>query len=715
MSPHTATALPASLPGRGLKPWDSLRSHARLALLVSGLVLLLGLPLAWVKGSPQYQAEVSMQVAPRYMRNLKEDQELEFQSNTQYRQFVEHQRQSITRHDILLAALQRAAAQHPGWRKPGESERRSVDRLRERLQVSAVSDTYFVRISIKGDKPEGLAEMLNAIAAVFIERMKQEEIFGADARSATLRQRAQTLEQDISSKVDERSHIARELSLTTFAEGTPNPYDQLIAGLRNRLSDARQRRRDADAALQAFRQRGDTTLAVRSVQEQVLNDPGLNGLKSSLSARRAVLLTQKSGLRGDHPAAQAADRELAEIEAEIATQGGRLQTSVRDNALARLQGSADQAAEVEHGLKQELADLEPQATRFARLFQDAQTLSADIAQMRSELDRVRERLNFLTMESSSFGFVRLAAPALPPELPFGPGRKKLALLALLAALGGGVAAAMLRDLLDTRVRTVNDAQRLMAMPPAGWQIAHQGIASEGFADEQLRRLAAALMRTRDTRGCGLFGLSGCKPGAGTTTLLLDIASTLRTLGAKVLVVEANGFARDSRLAAPGPGLAEWLQGQAEAETLVRPGDERQPARVHIGGQGRTALSRLDKLGEQLIRWAQHYDFVLVDMPPLLSSADAELLVRSVGQMLLVLDAESVTRGEVRRARRMLEVLDPDAIGFIVNRVATFSGGGYLREAMLESLTARRAERFFTLPAWRLQLHAWLLRFSRSSP
>lgn len=698
-----------SLPGRGIKPWDSLTAHRRLALLVFTIVMLLGLPIAWVKGRPQYQAEASVQIAPRYMRNLREDQELDFQSNSQYRQFVEHQRQNISRHDVLLAALERLGEQRALWQRAGDSDRQAVDKLRSQLNVSAVSDTYLVRISISGSKPEGLAELVNAVAASFMERMKAEEIYGSDARSRTLKARESELEQAISAKVDQRGAIARELSLTTFAEGTPNPFDQLIAGLRNRLSDARQRRMDAEAALQAFRQRGDATLASRSVQETVLSDPGLNSLKAALSARRATLLMQKSGLRPDHPAALAADRELAEIDAEIGRQGERLDNGVRSNALARLQGSAEQALTVERGLQAELEQMEPQATRFARLFQDAQTLSADIAQLRSELDKVRERLNFLSVESSSFGFVRLAAPALPPETPYGPGRKKLALLMMLAALAAGAAAPLLRDLLDRRVRTVNEAQALMGMAPAGWQIERHGPASDLFADEQLRRMAAALIRTRDARQQPLFGLTGCKPGAGTTSLVLDLARTLRTLGASVLVVEANGFARDPRLASRRPGLQDWLEGRARASALLEPATAREPARIHIGGEGRVTLSRLDKLGELLRHCARHHDFVLVDMPPLLASADAELLVRHVGQVLLVLDAGTVSRGEVLRARRMLQSLDPDAVGLIVNRVAAFNGGGYLRELMIENATARRIDKVFTVPAWRLRYAAWRLQ------
>ncbi|MEJ6006962.1 hypothetical protein WG899_15525 [Paucibacter sp. AS339] len=710
---------PVSLPGRGIKPLSSLLAHRRLAGLAFALTLALGLPSAWVKGRAHFMSEATLQISPRYMRNLREDQELDFQSNSQYRQFVEQQRQSMSRHDVLLGALERLGEQRSQWQSKTDSDRQAVDKLRERLQVSTVSDTYMVRLGLKGAKPDGLAEMVNAVAASFVEKMKSEEIYGSDERSKNLRLREAELLQQIGAKVDQRSEIARELSLTTFAEGTPNPYDQLINGLRNKVAGARQARMEVDAALAAFLARGDTTLAARSVQEAVQSDPGLNGLKAALSTRRAALLVLKSGLRADHPGALAADRELAEIETELRGQGDRLEGGLRRNIQARLQGTVDQARSVEQSLQEELSALEAQATRFAKLFQDAQTLTADVAQLRSELNKVRDRINFLGIESSSFGFVRLVAPALLPEHPLGPGRKKLMLMALLAAGGAALLAPILRDLLDRRVRTVNDAQRLMGMAPAGWQVQRDGLASQVFADEQLRRMAAALIRSRERLGPGqpqqrVFGLSGCKPGAGSSSLVLELAATLGTLGFKVLAVEANGFSRDPRFtdtaaAQPRPGLLELLREQATAAELIVPASGDLPERVAVGGRGRVSLERLDKLGGQLRQWAEHYDFVLVDMPPLLVSADAELLVRTLGQVLLVVEAGAVAQGEVQRAKRLLQTLDPEAVGLVVNRVAAFDGGGYLRDLMIESVTGRRADTFFSTPGWRLSLATLRLR------
>ena len=636
------------------------------------------------------------------MRNLREDQELDFQSNTQYRQFVEHQRKSIGRYDVLRDALASLGERRNLWQLPEETERKAVERLRERLVVASIPDTYLLRVSLEGSKAVGLSEVVNAVCATFIGRMKTEQIYGSDERTKNLRDREEELLTVIAAKGARRSEIAQQLSLTTFNEGTPNPFDRLVADLRAKLSDARQRRMDADAALSAFRARGDTNVSLRSVQDVVLNDPGLNSLKGALSTRRAALLVQKSGLKSDHPGAVAADRELAEIELELKAQSGRLEGGVRGNLLARLQGTADQAGTVERGLHEELSQLEAQATGFARLFQDAMALTADLNQARAEMDKVRERVNYLGVESTSFGFLRLVNPALTPDSPFGPGRKKLLLMVLLAALAIALLTPMARDLLDRRVHTVNDAQRLMGIAPAGWQVERSDTASQVFGDEQLRRMAAALIRSRDARQQRIFGFTGCKPGAGTTSLVLELANTLRSLGFKVLAVEANGASCDARFASGRPGLAELLRGQARGADVIAEATATLPPRIAVsGGGGSVAIERLDRLGQALKHWSGMADFVLVDMPPLLTSADAELLVRTVGQVLLVVEAGVVTKGEVQRAQRLLQTIDPEAVGLVVNRIAPFAAGGYLRDLMLESVSGRRAGTVFSTPRWRL--------------
>jgi Mrp family chromosome partitioning ATPase len=385
-----------------------------------------------------------------------------------------------------------------------------------------------------------------------------------------------------------------------------------------------------------------------------------------------------------------------------------LRGAITSNLKSRLKGTSEQAKQVEASLSTELTQLEAQATEFAGLFQRAMQLTSELTQSRLEVEKVRDRLGYLNVESNSLGFLRLVSAALPPDQPFGPGRKKLLLMVFAAALVMAIVAPVGRDMLDKRLFTVNDVERVMGLSPAGWQIERGDAATELFAQEQLRRLASSLIRARDGDARRIFGFTGIKPGVGTTSIVMDLGRTLQALGFKVLLVEANGVTRDKRYATGRPGLLEMLRGTARADQVIGGRSDIEPARVAVGGRGSEAMPRLDLLKRALDRWAAIADFVLVDMPALLSSADAELLARTVGNTLLVVQAGRTERGELTRARRTLLRIDPASVGVVVNRIAPFQGGGYLQEQIVEAISGRSASTFFTLATWRLRWQAWRL-------
>lgn len=690
------------LPGAGINPLASLRAHGRIALIAFALTLLAGLPFVFVKGEPQYAATASVQVASRYMKNLKEDGELDFQSNSQYRQFVEHQSKSVLRYDILQDALARLGDRAALWKEPGEPERRSIERLHKALTVRAVPDTYIMEISIAAARKDGLAETVNAVVAAYIDRMKAELIFGAEDRVQFLKAREKALLQAIQEKTERRTAIALQLGVTGFSDKDANPYDSVIGEMRSALSDARNKRSEAEAKLQAFLAKGETDIATRSIQEAVLIDPGLNSFKSNLLKRRADLLVQLSGLKPDHPIHQEATAELKRIDSEIAGQMGALSAQVRASVLQRFETTVEQTRRIEADLAREFAALQKQGLNFANLYNQALALSREIDEERKEFDAVRDRLNFFASEKNSLGFVRLITPALPPDLPYGPGKKKLLLLVLLAALGAALALPVVLDLADRRIHTVNDAERALAIPALGWVMEQSDAATRMFAEDQLRRLAGGLLREQEVHGTHVFAFTSVKPGAGTTDLVFNLARTLDALGFPALAVEANAFSPDPRYASDRPGLSACLLSEASLQECVAPADGALPARVQVG-TGERHIDRLDRLNEACAGWSRDFRFVLVDLPPLLLSADAEILARSLQHVLLVVEAGAMQKGEVKRAGRQLAKLSPAAVGVVVTRVRLFAGGGYLHGLLLEHLTGRKVADYFTRPAWLIEL------------
>lgn len=726
-APVDASAPP--LPGRGIKPLDSLLGHTRAALLTFVVVVIAGLPVVFIKGVSKYQTTATIQVAPRYMKNLKDDNELDFQSNSQYRQYVEQQTKTINRFDVLEKALSSlegnsaaagaavvptsglklslgldgggaskalpsaaepneasaSQARNP-WQRDGELRRRAIERLQRSLFIMPVPDTYLIQISLEGEKPNGLADIVNAVVAAYLDNAKVEQVYGADERVRQLKAREAELLKATSQLTLRRSDLARSLGVTAFKPGDGNPFDKLAQKLREEIADARSRRVEAEAKLAAFDKSGETDLVTRSILETVLIDPGLNSLKSSLNKRKADLVTTLSGLSPDHPGHQAAQQELREIDTEITVNTRNLTREVSQGLRKRYETAVDQTRQVEVELKRALQETSTESEIYAARFDSAVTLTEDLDQVRRELESVRERLNFFAIESTSPGFVRPVSAALPPDLPTGTGKKNLLLLVLVGAFGLALVVPVALDLLDKRVRTVNDAHRALGVPPMGWLIEETDHDSHLFAQDQLRRLATALMREQDRQGLQTVAFAAVKPGAGTTRLVQQLAICFNDLGVSAIALEANAFRPDPSFG-QGPGLQQWLAGGGVPEPHVR------GSLTHLG-VGQVSHHRLDGLnGLQgvLAELTQTYRFVLIDAPPLLTSSDSELIVRAAGSVMAVVEAGGITMGELKRAGQLLEKLDPSSLGVVVNRVTPFHGGGYVQSLISEHLSGQKQD------------------------
>jgi polysaccharide biosynthesis transport protein len=197
----------------------------------------------------------------------------------------------------------------------------------------------------------------------------------------------------------------------------------------------------------------------------------------------------------------------------------------------------------------------------------------------------------------------------------------------------------------------------------------------------------------------------------------DTARTLLGLGAKVLVVDANTFTPNFGVDPDRPGLSDALLGNADAAQIVQhlTHGGAMLDKVGIGSLLDGGLQRLDRLQAMIDDWNREYEYILFDLPPLLLSADAEMRIEQIGQVFLVVECESATKGEILRAKRQLQKIDPEAVGLFVNRVPLFRGGagGYIEQSVVETLTRDRFSRFDAGAYLRLQLELvrtrWALR------
>ncbi len=704
--PAMALSLPEKMPGKGnIHVAGSLFKHIRLALAVVAIVALAGLPAAWVLGTPRYSATAVIFVSPRFVSNLGEGADQKFDSATQYREYVQQNVRTINRFDIVLEALKKVTAKEQVWVKPGESMDRAAARLQGALSIEQVPDTYQITVTLDSKKKEGLAELVNTIAAVYLEKAKSEEFYESDRRVQALTQDRARLQHEMDQKQARRLALAQELGVSSFNDGYLNPYDQLLVASKEAQSDARQAAVQAEAQLASLDEtkRAGGAEALRAFAfDQASKDPTLASMMTSLNGRRAQILASLSGLSPDHPGRRAAERELAEVEAERNGAYQKVVDSFSKMLLDQRRADAYKTARVEQNLTAEVARQASQAASFTRGYQEGIQLGLDVDRARKSYDSVQQRMDYFSLEKSAPGFVRLFSAARVPDQPVKGGRRKVYAFFLAAAFALGLAVPVAVDAFDPRIHSPSDVEKVLGFPPMVW-LMEKGLANAAFRRDQVLRLANRIYQDQQSKKSQVFAFTAVKAGSGTTTIVVETARALSSLGVPALAVEANAYRTDPRYRTPDSrGLAVVLTGSRSLQSEVAPADEEMPDRIPVGDvSDEKNLPEIHKLIAILRQAASAYPVILLDVPPILVSVDAEYLARVADVAVLVVEAEAVTKEELRRAAKSLERAKAGAVAAILNRVRRNEANGFGRIALREFETgsARPRRRWFLRWLW----------------
>jgi capsular exopolysaccharide synthesis family protein len=285
-----------------------------------------------------------------------------------------------------------------------------------------------------------------------------------------------------------------------------------------------------------------------------------------------------------------------------------------------------------------------------------------------------------------------------PESP----RKPLYLaFGVLFGLAIGVAGAVLRDVLDRRIRSDADASVTASAPVLGRIAEYRKTRPLVTVDDPLsaaaegyRGLRASLRALGAEHEIRSFVVSSAVPSEGKTDVVANLGVALAEAGERVVVVDAN--LRSPRLGErleveSSIGLTDLLQSKWPVELALRE-HATAPLEVLASGSPRPNPSELldsDAFDEVLQALTDSFDFVIVDTPALLSVADAAAVARRVSAAMLVARAGSTSSDELQAARKSLRAVDARALGVVLNRVRERDGRRYREEPVLPRRSGAR--------------------------
>ena len=671
--------------GAAISLTRSLRRHRRVAVLVAFFIAAAGLPVAWKKGIPVYSTTAVVYISPHFVANLQDGKEIEAKSDNQYHDYIQQNAKTINRFDIVLDALQRLGPRKSSWLDPpNEAVEHAAERLQGALTIVPVLDTYQITVSLESTRKYGLADIVNGVVNGFIRSAKSEEFFASDERVKNLTVDRTRLEGEIGERQARRLELAQELGVSSFTENFVNPYDRLLVGAKEALASAQRLNIDAMAQLAAVsekdRKGGGETLQAEA-ETEAARDTSLASLEAAQNGRRAQLMSAMSGLSPEHPGRRASERELTEMDKELSAVTARLVRSWSKSILDRRNSEAYKTDRVVQQLTAEVNQQASQAMYYTKNYQEGVQLGVEIEAARKRIDSLQERIDFLSLDKNAPGFVRIFSAARPPSLPVKGGRRKLFGMAMVAALLFGLVAPAAVDFMDPRLQTPRSVETILGFAPIGWLLRKEE-AGPDFAYEQVLRLASRILQDHQNNGTRIFAFTSVKARGGTSSIVMQTAAAVVRLGVPALAVEANAYRADPRYRNNNSrGLTFVLRGNEDLEAGVVRGEGEMPDYIPLGDvEEQKNLPDIQRLIDILRASAEAYSVVFIDLPPILASVDAEFIARGADVVVLVVEADTVTKDELKQAAACLERIRVAAVSAVMNKVSIDAGDGFAREA-----------------------------------
>lgn len=295
-----------------------------------------------------------------------------------------------------------------------------------------------------------------------------------------------------------------------------------------------------------------------------------------------------------------------------------------------------------------------------------------------------------TPDAASPVQVTTVQPAVVPTSPSSPNTMLNIALGTLLGLALGVGIGVLRTVLDTRVRTLHDIEQLTTAPLLGG-IAYDPSAQKRplivHADprspraESFRSLRTNLQFLNVEGGPRSFIVSSAGPGEGKSTTTANLAIALAETGARVALVD--GDLRLPRVAdymgiEGGVGLTDVLIGRVElADALQKWGR----GQLFVLTSGPVPPNPSELLGSAamdhvLAALTEHFDYVLIDAPPLLLVTDAAVLSNKTRGVILAAASGKTKKHDLTGAIRSLETAGGVLLGLVVTMLPTRGPDSY---------------------------------------
>jgi chain length determinant protein EpsF len=334
----------------------------------------------------------------------------------------------------------------------GSIEQWLIDTFSKQLDVKPSRESNVINVSYRARDPRFAAALANAFVQAYLDTTIELRVDPAKQYSSFFDVRAKEARDALEKAQNKLSAFQKEKGIIVTDERLDvenfrlNELSAQLVAVQSMTADSSSRQAAAGGS-------GDK-------MQEVLNNPVIANLKSDLS-RAEAQFKQLNARLGD------ANPQVIEARANIAELRSRLDAETK-----RIMGGVGVSNTINRQREAQLrADLEAQRSKILQMRQirdEGALLVKDVDNAQRAWDAVSQRLTQTSLESQTTqSNANLLTQATPPLQPASPKPVLNTLLAAAIGLLLGIGAVIALELLDRRVRVLDDLQASLGLPVIG--------------------------------------------------------------------------------------------------------------------------------------------------------------------------------------------------------------------------------------------------------
>jgi polysaccharide biosynthesis transport protein len=568
-----------------------------------------------------------------------------------------------------------------------------LDGVRDNLRVSRLGRSYIEQIAFTSLDPQKAATIANAFADAYVEDQLQAKFEATRRASIWLEQRIGELRQQASDAYKAVQDFKSENSIIIGVDGklaSEVELDQLGIALAKARADTSQARAKLDRISRVMEQRSDKeSLSIPDpVVTDALSNPVITKLRQQFLDDQNKESEWSARYGSDHTAARNLRAEMAALQRAIWDEISRIAESYKSELqIAKSQEESIDKRMVE--VFQKSATTRQSQVRLRELETAANTYRGIYEQFLTRFTQSVQQQSFPSTEA------RIVTVASPPNSRSSPKLGLTLALAAICGLGLGVMLAFAREQMNRQIHTRAELEKLLgtsclAVLPAFAQKKPvlrkpRGATRESSAFRQISEVAPFSATAEALRyikvaidlhptGGKIIAIVSALPGEGKTTVAAGFAAFMAKSGARTLLIDAD--LRNPTLTRSlgynnAPGLLNLVSDKAELEDLVITDSTYKfdflPSSTRTKPTNSSDILNSPAMKEMLRAAKSNYDYVLVDLPPILPVVDVKAAAHLFEAFVLVVEWGSTSTDEISKAANVSPIVSERLLGAVLNK------------------------------------------------